>query len=176
MVAHPRKLANEVIAIPGDNVWLSTNSIRVNNINYDTPLQKYDSKRHRLIRFIDNGNYSNTKYFWLLGTNNQKYSWDSRYFGGVKGTDILGIYIPYWVTASKDECGISPDILRDYSEKSSKSSLSKLNIKNQKTLQTKRSKSFFLSSTPIEPPILQEQNFLTTHTQRKSVIVVRDRG
>ncbi len=67
-------LLKSIIAIPGDNVTLTSNQIIVNNKAYGYPTQLYDSK-HRPLPSWPRGNYKNSEGFWMIGSHNFK-SWD----------------------------------------------------------------------------------------------------
>ncbi len=88
-------LLKSIIAIPGDNVILTIDSIIVNNTIYPYPTQKFDSEQRPLPSW-PRGNYQNTQGFWIIGTNDQR-SWDSRYFGPVSKNQIIFLIKPLWV-------------------------------------------------------------------------------
>lgn len=84
----------KIIAVPGDNVLLTNQFIRVNKIIYYAPSQKKDPEKHWVKKFINNGEYKHIHSYWLYGSNDPTYSWDSRYYGGVKRANIIGTYKP----------------------------------------------------------------------------------
>lgn len=81
-------IIKELIAIPGDNVILTPQSILVNGQTYIAPLHTEDLKGQPLTS-IPRGEYFNTQNFWLYGAGNPADSWDSRYWGGVSKADII---------------------------------------------------------------------------------------
>jgi len=81
----------QVIALPGDIVELSNHSIRVNHHTYFAPRIKYDHQ-HQLINYFVKPGIYHTKKYWLYGSNNPTYSWDSRYFGGMGREEIGGVW------------------------------------------------------------------------------------
>lgn len=80
-------LMKQLIAIPGDQVKLTNESIQVNDKTYLYPTHRQDSKNRPLAVF-PRGDYPNTTGYWLLGTNNPQRSWDSRYWGFVQKEQI----------------------------------------------------------------------------------------
>ena len=84
----------KVIAIPGDSVFLSNLYIVVNHVSYTAPFQSRDRHNYIVKKWIKNGGYKNINSYWLYGANDPLYSWDSRYYGGVKKSNIIGIYKP----------------------------------------------------------------------------------
>jgi conjugative transfer signal peptidase TraF len=80
-------LIKKVIAVPSDNIFLSSQSIRVNAHTYPYQTFTTDAKGRPLVAY-PSGNYTDTKDYWVMGTDSQK-SWDSRYFGPIHSTAIL---------------------------------------------------------------------------------------
>ena len=87
------QLIKEVIAVPGDDVILTKDYIMVNGKKYEAPLHLYDLEHHS-VAHIKRGNYFNTTEYWLYGCNDKKDSWDSRYFGPIKKSNIKGTAVP----------------------------------------------------------------------------------
>lgn len=88
-------LIKKIIAMPGDNVTLSSQSIIVNSqtISYQTlPVDSHE----RPLKAYPSGNYANTKNYWVMGTDSQQ-SWDSRYFGPINPKSILWKIKPWLV-------------------------------------------------------------------------------
>lgn len=77
----------QVIAIPGDNVVLDKNYIKVNGVTFYLPTKIKDSNGKNLNTY-PRGKYFNTKGYWLVGTNSAN-SWDSRYWGFIMESQIL---------------------------------------------------------------------------------------
>jgi conjugative transfer signal peptidase TraF len=80
-------LIKEVIAIPGDDVVLTDQFIRVNKTIYLYPTFYADSL-HRKLAVYPRGKYSHVQGYWVIGTHSP-YSWDSRYFGEIHAHQIL---------------------------------------------------------------------------------------
>lgn len=80
-------LIKKILAMPGDNVSLSQNDITVNGIKYTYPTLQKDSNGNQL-KVFPRGNYNNTKDYWMVGTNTTN-SWDSRYWGSIKQSQII---------------------------------------------------------------------------------------
>lgn len=80
-------LIKKVIAIPGDNVILASQFIVVNDQSLPYKTLSTDSK-DRPLRAYPAGVYTNTKNYWVIGTNSKR-SWDSRYFGPIPQKSIL---------------------------------------------------------------------------------------
>lgn len=81
-------IIKELIATPGDNVTLTSQTIIVNGQTYIAPLHTEDLKG-RPLASIPRAEYKNTSSFWLYGAGNPGDSWDSRYWGGVSQSDII---------------------------------------------------------------------------------------
>lgn len=82
-------LIKEIIAIPGNTIELTDTAMIVNNKTYPAPLFKYDRKG-RPTDYIPRTIYPNTNTYWLYGEHDPNYSWDSRYYGGVEASNIIG--------------------------------------------------------------------------------------
>lgn len=80
-------LIKKVIAVPGDNIILSSQFIIVNSkfLSYQT--LSTDSQ-NRPLEAYPAGVYTNTKDYWVIGTDSKR-SWDSRYFGPIPQKSIL---------------------------------------------------------------------------------------
>lgn len=97
------QLIKQIIAVPGDNVWLMDNKIIVTDFNsklkkasYFAPIQLEDKSHLPVKRFISNGNYTATGY-WVYGFASPLYSWDSRYYGEIPRKNIKHRLVPLWV-------------------------------------------------------------------------------
>ena len=90
-------LLKELIAVPGDNVFLTSNEMIVNGVGYQAPLFKID-RQGRATVYVQRGSYDHTSLYWLYGEHDQTYSWDSRYYGGVGRENIMGIARPLFIT------------------------------------------------------------------------------
>lgn len=84
----------QVIAIPGDAVTLTNSHITVNGVTYDAPFNFIDHNKQSLQKFITNGLYQSNYGYWIYGANDPIKSWDSRYYGPVNRTEIIGVYKP----------------------------------------------------------------------------------
>lgn len=82
----------KVIAIPHDNVQLTSQAIIVNEKRYLAPQQKTNHRGHSIKRWNRNDLYKNTLDYWLYGSHSRNKSWDSRYYGGIASHDILWVY------------------------------------------------------------------------------------
>ncbi len=82
------KLVKEIIAVPGDNVILTDDTISVNGKKYPAVSHKYDGN-HRKLNLYPRGKYNNTAGYWVYGSNDKDESWDSRYFGPLKKSQII---------------------------------------------------------------------------------------
>lgn len=93
------ELIKEVIAIPGDHVEVSNNAIRVNQqtlpLYYFAPTTVIDKDHLPVHRFIKYGTYI-AKGYWVYGYGNPRYSWDSRYYGGIPKANIKHRLVPIW--------------------------------------------------------------------------------
>lgn len=79
-------LLKKIVAIPGDHVILSDNSIIINGITYAYKTLYYSN--NQLIKVYPRGDYPNTSGYWLIGTNAIN-SWDSRYWGPINKNQII---------------------------------------------------------------------------------------
>ena len=81
-------IIKELVAVPGDNVTLTPQSIVVNGQAYDALLHKQDSDGLPL-ESVPRGINSQTPDYWLYGKGSPSDSWDSRYWGGVDRSSII---------------------------------------------------------------------------------------
>ncbi len=88
-------LIKKVIAIPHDNVTLTSQHIIVNGNTFDYATRLKDSK-NRLLSPYPRGNYTNTQSYWVIGTASLQ-SWDSRYFGPIAKNQMLEKIKPLWI-------------------------------------------------------------------------------
>lgn len=88
-------LIKAVIAMPGDDVVLTDQCIRVNKTIYPYQTFYLDSLRRNLAVY-PRGKYSHVQGYWVIGTHSP-YSWDSRYFGEIRVHQILYKLRPLWV-------------------------------------------------------------------------------
>lgn len=88
-------LIKQVIAVPGDNVALKNNVIVVNGKLFFYKTLAVDSTGRPLSNY-PRGTYAHTDGYWLIGTA-AKNSWDSRYWGPVRRTQILYPLRVVWV-------------------------------------------------------------------------------
>lgn len=88
-------LLKRLVAIPGDTVRLTSDTLVVNHHSYVAPVFAKDRAGrplgHPPLRL-----YRATSEYWLLGIKDL-HSWDSRYFGGVARSAIMGRVKPVWV-------------------------------------------------------------------------------
>ena len=77
----------KIIAVPGDNVLLTYDYIRVNGrkLLFKTKLR---DRSGNSLHVYPRGHYLQTDGYWLIGINSRN-SWDSRYWGYVKKEQIL---------------------------------------------------------------------------------------
>jgi conjugative transfer signal peptidase TraF len=87
-------LIKKVIAVPGDSIVLTMDTIIVNGHNMAYTTHSQDSKK-RPIPFYPRGVYL-TNGYWVIGTSSPK-SWDSRYFGSLTDNAILWKMKPIWI-------------------------------------------------------------------------------
>lgn len=80
-------LVKKIIAIPGDHVILSGNTIVVNGVKYNFKTL-YSDSLGRSLEVYPRGNYPDTAGYWMIGTHAPN-SWDSRYWGPVSKNLIL---------------------------------------------------------------------------------------
>ena len=80
-------LIKQVVAIPNDDIVLTANTITVNHKIYHAPIFYKDSQG-RPLNSYPIGRYDKTTGYWVVGTNDQR-SWDSRYYGPLKSSQIL---------------------------------------------------------------------------------------
>jgi conjugative transfer signal peptidase TraF len=90
------KVIKQIIAKPGDNVILTNEEIIVNGVAFYAPTHKYDSL-NRSLHIYPRGKYFNTDRYWLYGSGNKKESWDSRYYGPIEKSHIIGLAIPFLI-------------------------------------------------------------------------------
>nr|MCH9770488.1 S26 family signal peptidase [Gammaproteobacteria bacterium] len=96
---HAIAILKTVIAVPGDTVTLTSKAIIVNNrTHYFTPHQSLDHEHHHIKQWISYGSRYNIKGYWLYGTNDPIYSWDSRYYGSVLPEKIQNSYQIWFTT------------------------------------------------------------------------------
>lgn len=84
----------QVIALPGNQVEVSNTGIQVGEHFYPAPIKAVDHSGQAVKRFIHNGIYPETTGYWLYGSGDYQYSWDSRYYGPVPAANIQGVYRP----------------------------------------------------------------------------------
>lgn len=84
----------KVVGVPGDTVWLSKKFITVNGLMYPAPQQVKDHLHKPMRHFVRNGSYAHTTNYWLYGANDPSRSWDSRYYGGIARSNIIGVFKP----------------------------------------------------------------------------------
>jgi len=80
-------LIKRILAVPGDTVVLTRDSIIVNGILYPYATKRIDSNGRRLWAY-PRGVYSGTSGYWVIGTGSVD-SWDSRYWGPITRSQIL---------------------------------------------------------------------------------------
>jgi type IV secretory pathway protease TraF len=81
-------------AMSGDIVILSPNGVRINGILYpkSRPLSR-DAEHNAIPRMIIDGTYQLApRTIWLMGDSSN--SWDSRYYGPIPLSSMLGIGTP----------------------------------------------------------------------------------
>lgn len=85
-------LIKQVIAVPKDDVTLSNQNIKINEINYFYKTQHIDSIGRKL-NVYPRGYYPHTDGYWVIGISAIN-SWDSRYWGAITKNQILYKLIP----------------------------------------------------------------------------------
>lgn len=83
----------KVIAVPNDTVTVTNNAIIVNGKSYPAPRRTLDRLGRVIPTFVKIGTYK-AKGFWLYGAHRPNHSWDSRYFGEVPASDVIGVFKP----------------------------------------------------------------------------------
>ena len=84
----------KVVAVPGDTVDLTNRFMTVNNLMYPAAYQAKDHLNKPVKIFIQDGIYKHIQTYWLYGANDSTHSWDSRYYGGVSKSNIIGVFKP----------------------------------------------------------------------------------
>jgi len=94
-VAGSAPVLKYVIALAGDELVINQSGLALNGQLFDTRLRaRIDSHGRRLAALI-HGRYRLGKYdIWLYSPAPR--GWDSRYFGPIKRSDVLGIAKPIW--------------------------------------------------------------------------------
>ncbi len=94
------ELIKQVVAVPGDTVTLAHHQIHVNGVtmgmDYFAPTHVMDKDRLLVYRFIQNGTY-HARGYWVYGFGNPRYSWDSRYYGGVPKKNVRHRLVSLWL-------------------------------------------------------------------------------
>ena len=94
------ELIKQVVAVPGDTVTLAQYQMTVNGVtmgmDYFAPTHVMDKDHLPVYRFIQDGNY-HAKEYWVYGFGDPRYSWDSRYYGGIPKKDITHRLVPLWL-------------------------------------------------------------------------------
>jgi conjugative transfer signal peptidase TraF len=87
-------LLKEVVALANDTISLSSNSVLINNIPLPHSSTLATDKLQRPLKAAPRGIYKlQANQMWLYGISSNR-SWDSRYFGLVKSSDIASIVKP----------------------------------------------------------------------------------
>lgn len=89
------KIIKRIIAIPGDNVALSNDSIQINGNIYFLPTQYFDRSGNPLFIY-PRGTYPHSDGYWLIGSHDLN-SWDSRYWGPIQSNQILWKLKPLFI-------------------------------------------------------------------------------
>lgn len=84
----------QIRAVPGDRVELDVDGVHINGEAVaGSMLSEVDSKGRRLANAGTGERLLADGTFWVMGTNLNR-SWDSRYFGVVRETQIIGKAVP----------------------------------------------------------------------------------
>lgn len=84
-------VGKKVVAVQGDHVKISSNGIEINGIKFPFSIpQKYDIRMRKLPEFRINRFLDNNEYIVASSKEN---SYDSRYFGIVRGEEIKGVIV-----------------------------------------------------------------------------------
>ncbi len=95
-------ILKEVVAIPRDFVELTDEYVAVNGkVILNSETRKIDSKGRELPAYPRGKFQLEPGQVFLLATNSPR-SWDGRYTGPAKITDIIGFYKPVWIEAKSD--------------------------------------------------------------------------
>lgn len=100
-------LVKKLIALPQDEVYLANNDMIFvyekdkygeNKAfkRYPAPIQKQSFSGKPIKRYVTFGTFHNDG-FWVYGFDDWKYSWDSRYFGGLPYDSLVAVLEPVWV-------------------------------------------------------------------------------
>lgn len=89
-------LLKQVIALPGDQVWVTEHHMIVNGMIYAAFRLSRSPEGHVVKSWIKPGHYVAQGY-WLYGQTEPYLSWDSRYYGGVPKRAIIKTVKPVWV-------------------------------------------------------------------------------
>ncbi len=90
-------LLKYAIAFAGDEIEISEKGLSVNGRLIDAQTAVRHDRRGRTLVAVPNGQYRLAAgQVWLYSP--ARYSWDSRYFGPVRGRDVLGTAAPLWTT------------------------------------------------------------------------------
>ena len=91
-------LLKYAIAFAGDEIEISENGLFLNGRLIDTQTPARLDRRGRKLAPVPFGRYRLTiGQVWLYSP--ARYSWDSRYFGPARLSDVLGTAAPLWTTA-----------------------------------------------------------------------------
>lgn len=85
-------LIKKVIALPNESITLSKNYIITNHHQYNLKTLDFDNI-NRQLGSIKPGKYQQDCY-WLIGDDDFTNSWDSRYWGCIKKSQILYMVVP----------------------------------------------------------------------------------
>jgi conjugative transfer signal peptidase TraF len=92
--ANTYPVIKSVIAVPGDHITRKGDYLIINKKQkYLAPIQKFDHNGTPLKKFFSDPPKT-LKGYWLYGSGSPKTSWDSRYWGSVKRTQVLGAETP----------------------------------------------------------------------------------
>lgn len=84
----------ELIAVSGDEVQVTQESIFVNHVPYYAPFIQLDMNGQPMSSYPIKA-IKSTNQYWLYGANDPEYSWDSRFYGGVDRANIQGVIRPF---------------------------------------------------------------------------------
>ena len=85
-------VVKQIIAVPSDHVQLTPQAIIVNGVSYLAPSLILDHNCKVIKRFVEYRIFSPAGGYWLYGANSPILSWDSRFFGPVQSSNIIGVY------------------------------------------------------------------------------------
>jgi conjugative transfer signal peptidase TraF len=88
---HRKPLLKLAMAIPGDDIELQDNYIRINQKKFKLITFHQDRQGHDVLSY-PRGIYEKTSGYWMFSFH--PYSWDSRYFGPIHSSQVIAVLKP----------------------------------------------------------------------------------